>query len=659
MDKRILNQSWNHSTQQCGGEEVQINLGVHIDSIHFDSLIDALNKTKNLGANILQIYMGNKKLTTLREKIKLTREEITIIKIFLTENKIKLVIHAILTLNYCNDPYSKRNQWGLDNLIYDINLCNKIGGIGVIIHMGTHKTTKINISYDECINNFINSIKIVLDKTKKIPIILETPVNRKNIVGGTIEGLAKLYNSIPDDYKKRVKICVDTQHIFASGYNIRTVEGMKQYFDNVDKLIGIKNLYVIHLNDSAKEFDSRINRHATIGQGFIFSNSKESLLFLLQFAKKHKIPLLLETVYDNYGKEIKLLKELIKSPSTSNSISQIGSAKNIKNVIIKIFTELLEYYETLGKKGNISTRYRIDSYIKALNTLKGFNKPIYDANDVKDLPSIGKGFCEKINEIAKYGTLQIYENIQKNNGIKEIKAVTLFQNVWGIGVEFARKLVDKNIFTIKDLKNAVKDKKIKLTKQQLIGLKYYDDLNKKIPREEIVYYKNLIKKLVENNNIRVHNAGSYRSGKSTSGDIDLIISTKIIKKESIENIKKIFYNALKNNNLIEEILVSGPTKSIYIIKDNHVRKSGSNMMKKSQMSFFRKLDVLYVDEKLLPWYLLYFGTSREFSKKIRAKASKMGYKLSEKGLFNKESGVRINFEPKNENEILKYLGEIQ
>ena len=198
-------------------------LGIHLNEDKFNNLLEALKYTKSIGGNILQVYLGNKRLTTLREKIKPTKEEIKEIKQFLKDNNMKFVIHAILSLNYCNDPESMRFRWGLDNLIYDMNIGYKLGAIGVVLHMGTHKTEKLNITYDQCINNFINSIKIVLDSTKKIPIFLETPVNRKNIVGGTIEGLSKLYNNIPLNYRKRVKICIDTQHIFASGYNLRNL----------------------------------------------------------------------------------------------------------------------------------------------------------------------------------------------------------------------------------------------------------------------------------------------------------------------------------------------------------------------------------------------------------------------------------------------------
>jgi DNA polymerase/3'-5' exonuclease PolX len=125
--------------------------------------------------------------------------------------------------------------------------------------------------------------------------------------------------------------------------------------------------------------------------------------------------------------------------------------------------------------------------------------------------------------------------------------------------------------------------------------------------------------------------------KEKSGDIDIILTYK-----NIDNIKNKFYNILFKNKIIKSTLLSGITKSIYIIKTIYNKK-------------FRKMDIAFIEEKLLPWYILYFGSSKDFSKKIRIIASKKGYKLTEKGLFNKKSGKKINFVPKNEKDIFNFL----
>ena len=219
-------------------------------------------------------------------------------------------------------------------------------------------------------------------------------------------------------------------------------------------------------------------------------------------------------------------------------IKKGGSKKDIKKNVIKIFKEILLFHETLGKKGNMSTKFRIDSYKKAIKSLENYNGPIYNSKNAIELQFIGKGFSEKINEIAKKGTLNIYENIKKNSSYKSL---ILFQGILGIGPEIAQDIINKNIFTIKELRDALKKDKIHFTHQQLIGLKYYEDLNKRIPREEILEYTTIIKNLIETDNIHVYNAGSYRLGKKDSGDIDLIISYE---NEELEDVKSLFHKKL-------------------------------------------------------------------------------------------------------------------
>jgi apurinic endonuclease APN1 len=605
----------------------ELYLGIHIDTPNYKNILDALHITHKKGANIMQIFLGDKTLTTLREKFRPTPEEIKEFKSYLKLYNMKFVVHAILRLNYCNDPKSKHNLWGLENLIYDMNLCHKLGGIGCVVHMGTFKTKRINITYDQCMTNYVNSLIAVLDKTKKIPIILETPVNRTYIIGGTTEDLGKLFHLIPAKYRKRIKTCIDTQHIFASGYDLRDVNKTAQYFHKYDKSIGIKNIALIHLNDSAKEFNSGIDRHETIGKGYIFSKDNLSITYIINFAKQHNIPLILETNYEYFNNELRFLKSLQSGGR--------GKKKDIKKTVLKILKEVLLYYETLGKKGSLETKYKIESYKKALKTLEDYDGPIYSSNDVKNLPYIGKGFCEKINKISQSSTLNIYENIKKNTTYKSLH---FFQNIWGIGPEVAQKIVDQKIFTLKELKRSLKEGKIILTDQQLLGIKYYEDLKRKIPRDLITKYTNLIKKLVENSEIKIYNAGSYRAGKSESGDIDLILTYS--GKINAEKAQSIFYNTLKEDGIISETLSTGMQKSMYIVKFE---------------KYYHKIDIIFIIESQLPWYQLYFGSSRDFSKKMRSIVAKMGYKLSEKGLFDRVSGKKIDFFPKDEKDIFDYL----
>ena len=627
-------------------------IGISLSDKYYKTILEALEETRKLGGNILQIYLGNKILTTLREKYRLKDEnEANEIKDYLKKHNMKIVIHAILTLNFCNDPTYPRNKWGIENLAYDMNICYKIGGIGCVIHMGRNKTPKINLTTEQCIQNFVNSLIAVLEQTQKVAILLETPVQQNNIVGGTLEGFAKLYNSIPKEYQSRIKTCVDTCHIFSSGYDIRTQSGAETYFKNFNKLIGLENIYLIHLNDSKTPLDSHINRHAPIGKGFIFEsqNGHDALSYMINLFNIHTIPLVLETDYENFKSEIKYLKSLTKHYTNTNLKTKTSTNKktkitkkeinqNKKPLILQIFKNILQFHESLWKnEGNIHTKFRINSYRKAIKSLEKHDAPIYSSNDVKNIEFIGKGFRNKIDEISKTGTLTIYENIKKN---PNISSKTNFMKIWGVGPKKAKNLLAKNIHSIKELKNALSKKKVSLTEQQLLGLKYYNNLNKRIPRMTITKITKYLKKIFSNKDFEIYNAGSYRLGKEYSGDIDLIISCT---NENANSSSNQFYNDLKEKDIIIETLSTGIQKNSYIVKFPKID------------NVYHQMDIAFIPKEQLPWYLLYFGSSREFSKKIRAYASSLGYKLNEYGLFDKKTGKSIRLNPKNEGNIFKFL----
>jgi len=516
-----------------------------------------------------------------------------------------------------------------------MNLCEKIGGIGCILHLGTYKTKKFDFNAETGKNNFINSMITVLNATKKCKIIIETMPARKNKLGRTIEKLAELYSDLPDKFKARIKICIDTQHIFASGYNINNLEETKKYFDKFNKLIGLKNLEAFHLNDSKKELGSLVNRHAPIGKGFIFSDEegKKSLQYIVQLAYKNNVSMILETDFENFSNEISYIKSLVNLKSGGNK-----KGNNIKKLCIKIFQKILDYYSQLNisKNKNLTIKYKIPVYQKVIQKLETYDKPIYNSDNVKNIEGIGKSFYDKIDEIAKTRTLAMYENIIKNKKLdKDLQLKKNLEGIWGIGPKKAKDLVNKK--KIKSLNNLIyrqNNNNIKLTEQQKIGLKYYKDLKKKIAREKITEFTKILIKLFPE--FKIYNAGSYRLGKKECGDIDLIITSKI--NQSVA--KKLFYETLLDKKIMIETLVDGNEKSIFIVK---------------YKSKIHQMDVVFISEKQLPWYLLYFGSSRDFSKKIRLIASKKGYKLNEKGLFDKINGKRINFNPDKEEEIFDFL----
>ena len=143
---------------------------------------------------------------------------------------------------------------------------------------------------------------------------------------------------------------------------------------------------------------------------------------------------------------------------------------------------MYDFHSKLGNEGNSHTQFRALGYRRALNNLEKFEGKIYSGEDVKDIGGFGKSFMEKVDEIAKTGTLAIYDELKKD---PKINAKQLFQNIMGIGPKIANDLVMKyKIYSISELRKKVKNGDIELNETQKLGLKYYKDLNTRIPRKK-------------------------------------------------------------------------------------------------------------------------------------------------------------------------------
>lgn len=300
--------------------------------------------------------------------------------------------------------------------------------------------------------------------------------------------------------------------------------------------------------------------------------------------------------------------------------------------IIKIFSELCLIHTVLENK------YEAHSYKKIVNILKKYPNKIKNSSDLKNVEGIGNRTLLKIDEIINTGKLKLLEDMKKD---KTIKAKFELQKVMGIGPKLSKILVDKGITNIKQLEKAHKKGDIELTHMQQIGLKYFDTLNTKIPRNEITIYKNNIEKDLKQKfpDVEVHMAGSYRKGKTLSGDIDIILTTSKIKTKY----------ELSKSNIFDDILAFLIEKKLII---EIINKSSNNFMGITNTK--RHIDIKMTPFNLLPFYQLYFGSGESFSRDIRQKVKDQGYKLSEFGIY-KGNKIVMN-KAKNEKEIFNKLG---
>lgn len=163
------------------------------------------------------------------------------------------------------------------------------------------------ISDEDCLNNIAESINLTLEKTKGVKAVIENTSGQGSNMGYTFEHLAYIIDRIKD--KSRIGVCIDTCHAYTAGYDIKTVEGYNNTWNEFERIVGFQYLMGMHLNDSKKELGSRVDRHDSIGKGFLGFDVFKRIMNDPRF---DNIPMILETVDDSiWAEEIRLLYGMI------------------------------------------------------------------------------------------------------------------------------------------------------------------------------------------------------------------------------------------------------------------------------------------------------------------------------------------------------------
>lgn len=273
-------------------------LGAHV-SIS-DGLLNAAKLLHKHNGNIIQIFLSSPRTKNMTIKNK-SNQELKEFKEYLHKHNIKLMIHSSYLLNIAKE-WDERS-WSIMNLITELEYAEKLSALGVVIHLGKQLDLKKEIAF----NNMVTALTYVANKTRKfkVKILIETSTGQGSEMCYKLKDFAEFYHSLNSSkYHNRFGICVDTCHIFAAGYDIRNKKNINDYISEFDKLIGIKHIKLIHLNDSKKDIGSKVDRHQELGKGFI---KLDGLKYFYKFAKMMNIPVVLETPNKSFIKEINLL----------------------------------------------------------------------------------------------------------------------------------------------------------------------------------------------------------------------------------------------------------------------------------------------------------------------------------------------------------------
>jgi deoxyribonuclease-4 len=233
-----------------------------------------------------------------------------------------VLIHAVYLLNCASEDREIRDK-SRASLIQSLTVGAGIGAAGVVLHPGSAKQGDVS----EAIKRAGKVISEALSETEKCPLHLENTAGAGGTLGRSFAELADLLEAGGGD--KRLGVCLDSCHLLASGYDIRTPKGLTETLDDFKQEVGIRRLGALHLNDSQTPLGSNRDRHANIGQGELGESGCAAFLSEPRF---DKLPCVLETNGpDRTGptrEEIKLCFTLRKRGQGSRKASATRARKS-------------------------------------------------------------------------------------------------------------------------------------------------------------------------------------------------------------------------------------------------------------------------------------------------------------------------------------------
>jgi DNA polymerase IV len=281
---------------------------------------------------------------------------------------------------------------------------------------------------------------------------------------------------------------------------------------------------------------------------------------------------------------------------------------------IETLEQMSKYYEGLGDK------WRPRAYRMAIGSLRKTTQKIVFKEDAIQLPFVGTSLAAKIEEIALTNRLRKLEDAKLDPMDKAIKT---FIGIYGVGLGQASRWVNEGHRTLPDLSS----NNVKLTDAQRVGILYYEDLQKRIPRAEVAEHGRIVKEALAkfDSTFQVHIMGSYRRGASDSGDIDLLITKW---GANIQNIRTTVIMKLIPKLTKQNFLTTG-----LATRDEHSGTKWHGCSCLPGSTTWRRIDFLMVPYDEMGAALIYFTGNDIFNRSLRLLASKKKMRLNQRGLY--------------------------
>jgi deoxyribonuclease-4 len=235
-----------------------MKIGAHVSTA--GGISNAVDRAKEIGCETIQIFGSSPQTWAFKP---VPGEQIELFKQGLVDAGIGPVfLHAIYLINL-GTPNEDSLKKGIDSLINYMDLAADIGAAGVIFHPGSHGGR----GYEAVLPQTVDAIKTVLDASPDGPCLaVENMAGMGQHIGAKFDELGGILKAVDSP---RLKICLDTQHAFAAGYDLTNPRGIKAMLDELDAGPGSANVAAVHANDSKRVCGSGVDRHDNIGDGFI------------------------------------------------------------------------------------------------------------------------------------------------------------------------------------------------------------------------------------------------------------------------------------------------------------------------------------------------------------------------------------------------------
>ena len=257
-----------------------MKIGAHVGAS--GGLTTAFERAAAIGAETIQIFGAPPQMWRRR---KIRPDECEAFRAAMAETGIEPVfLHGPYLINLATEKPEQLTK-STDALSEDLRLASAIGAKGVIFHVGSHK----GVGFAKRLPQIKKALKQVLKETPDDAwIILENSAGQGGSVGSKLEELAAIIAAVGSD---RLKVCLDTEHAYAAGYNLADSDALEETMAQFDREIGLSLLVAVHANDSKIELGGGVDRHDNIGEGHIGRAGFEVIMAHPAF---REVPFLLE-----------------------------------------------------------------------------------------------------------------------------------------------------------------------------------------------------------------------------------------------------------------------------------------------------------------------------------------------------------------------------